>query len=569
MSRNPAFIDNLPYLPTLVTSEMTDISFTGATLGGSNILEGYTKWGYFDGVSSVMNIGTSSTFGWMNSGIFRMEFEYSPVSTTAARMINTGYGTSAFGIMILLSTSLRLFISNGSGVLAINSLLICSNAVGGRYTVVLKGDGTKFYFTSYNSDGSINTTNEPAGVDCTYIANDTTQIALSIGTSATPKANFKIKDFKIFKDTLGTQPFLFLPFQERSNITRDSVGGLVGTSVDLTLTNINNTLSKGICYNTTGSPTISDSKTSVGTGSTSFTSTITNLSGGTTYYARAYASNEYGVGYGNEVSGTTLKYNNVYACDGGYLYSTYKQTNSTGTTWTSVIGGGFQYGLAVEYHTCDIYLSRSTYDGVSPPNLTSHTYLQRYNPVTFSLVSEISHIITPGDTSPMQNRWDKIVSTPTCAYVIWRKSDGSDGDIYKITSGNTVELYSDTYAYFDITYYNGDLYACGSSGIYKQTNQTGSFDLYSTQTATNITIDKNGVMYIMTALNTSTIYYSTGTTFTNSYSVSNCYDIHALPDGRVYWVKNHGAVYDLNGGSSYAVSSISNGDWRAIGSLSI
>jgi pectin methylesterase-like acyl-CoA thioesterase len=63
---------------------------------------------------------------------------------------------------------------------------------------------------------------------------------------------------------------------------------------------------KGVCWNTTGSPTTSDSLTDDGTTSTPFTSTLTNLIAGTAYYVRAYAVNSAGTAYGNEVTFTTL-----------------------------------------------------------------------------------------------------------------------------------------------------------------------------------------------------------------------------------------------------------------------
>jgi hypothetical protein len=50
---------------------------------------------------------------------------------------------------------------------------------------------------------------------------------------------------------------------------------------------------------------ISDSKTSDGTGTSTFTSSLTGLTGGTTYFVRAYATNSVGTGYGTEVNFTT------------------------------------------------------------------------------------------------------------------------------------------------------------------------------------------------------------------------------------------------------------------------
>ncbi len=60
--------------------------------------------------------------------------------------------------------------------------------------------------------------------------------------------------------------------------------------------------SRGVCWSLIQNPTISDDKTSNGSGSGSYTSYITGLTPGTTYYVRAYATNDVGTGYGNEVA---------------------------------------------------------------------------------------------------------------------------------------------------------------------------------------------------------------------------------------------------------------------------
>lgn len=63
--------------------------------------------------------------------------------------------------------------------------------------------------------------------------------------------------------------------------------------------------SKGVCWNTTGTPTISDSKTTNGSGTSDFTSSITGLTENTTYYVRAYATNGIGTSYGTVKEFTT------------------------------------------------------------------------------------------------------------------------------------------------------------------------------------------------------------------------------------------------------------------------
>ncbi len=63
---------------------------------------------------------------------------------------------------------------------------------------------------------------------------------------------------------------------------------------------------RGVCWNTASAPTISNNKTTDGTGIGSYVSTITSLNPGTTYFLRAYAINSVGTSYGNEVTFTTL-----------------------------------------------------------------------------------------------------------------------------------------------------------------------------------------------------------------------------------------------------------------------
>jgi len=65
---------------------------------------------------------------------------------------------------------------------------------------------------------------------------------------------------------------------------------------------------RGICWNTTGTPTIiSDTYTTNGSGIGAYTSTLTPLSANTLYYVRAYATNGAGTAYGSPVTFTTLK----------------------------------------------------------------------------------------------------------------------------------------------------------------------------------------------------------------------------------------------------------------------
>ena len=63
--------------------------------------------------------------------------------------------------------------------------------------------------------------------------------------------------------------------------------------------------SSGICWNTTGNPTIYDTGTNSGLGIGNFIHNLSGLLGSTRYYIRAYAINDAGTAYGNEEVFTT------------------------------------------------------------------------------------------------------------------------------------------------------------------------------------------------------------------------------------------------------------------------
>jgi hypothetical protein len=64
---------------------------------------------------------------------------------------------------------------------------------------------------------------------------------------------------------------------------------------------------RGVCWNTSHNPTLINSHTTDDTGTGTFTSNITGLAPGTTYYVRAYATNSIGTAYGEERSFTTFE----------------------------------------------------------------------------------------------------------------------------------------------------------------------------------------------------------------------------------------------------------------------
>jgi len=86
---------------------------------------------------------------------------------------------------------------------------------------------------------------------------------------------------------------------------------------------------RGVCWSTSASPTTADNKTANGTGSGSFTSAITGLTSGASYYVRAYATNNVGTVYGAEMSFTTYNVDAITDINNNY----YKIVTIGTQTW--------------------------------------------------------------------------------------------------------------------------------------------------------------------------------------------------------------------------------------------
>ncbi len=82
---------------------------------------------------------------------------------------------------------------------------------------------------------------------------------------------------------------------------------------------------RGVVWSTSQNPTIANSKTVSGSGIGNFVSSISNLIANTTYYVRAYATNDSGTAYGNQQTFTTTS-----------IFGTYDLTHIKGPATASV-----------------------------------------------------------------------------------------------------------------------------------------------------------------------------------------------------------------------------------------
>ena len=98
--------------------------------------------------------------------------------------------------------------------------------------------------------------------------------------------------------------------------------------------------SRGVCWSTTTGPTTANAFTNDGSGTGAFTSSLTGLALGITYYVRAYATNAVGTTYGNERSFTTIALPTVSTTDANDIKGNSAKaggviTNNGGSTVTA------------------------------------------------------------------------------------------------------------------------------------------------------------------------------------------------------------------------------------------
>ena len=93
-------------------------------------------------------------------------------------------------------------------------------------------------------------------------------------------------------------------------MTTNSVSNITATTAscggNVTSTGGTSVTARGVCWSTSQNPAVSGSHTTDGSGSGSFTISITGLSANTTYYVRAYATNNVGTVYGEQKTFTTV-----------------------------------------------------------------------------------------------------------------------------------------------------------------------------------------------------------------------------------------------------------------------
>ena len=204
---------------------------------------------------------------------------------------------------------------------------------------------------------------------------------------------------------------------------------------------------RGVCWNTSGTPTIANSFTSDGSGIGTFSSSITSLSPGTTYYVRAYATNANGTAYGSQLSfatastpvtanPTSISASVNPICNGSNTQLTANGAEGTVYWYTSSCGGTF--------------VTTGNPITVSPSASTTY-YARNYNNSQYSagcatvLVTVSPSLLLPvaGSNSYMYDGTGKTASATVGAgeTVDWYAA-AIGGTVISAPSGTNVGIYS-------------------------------------------------------------------------------------------------------------------------------
>lgn len=294
-----------PGIPTLTTSEATLVTSSSAISGGNITNDGgatVTDRGVCWSTVHFPTAEDEHTSNGTGSGSFFCNLTgLNPVTNYYVRAYATNnYGT-AYGNEITFKTNALLPTLTTSSVLSITSISAVSggNVISdGGAPVIVRGVcwSTELIPTvtdTHTEDGS---GKGSYASSMTGLNSNTTYHVRAYATNSAGTG---------YGDTLSftTKPGLpTLVTSEITSITETNAvsGGTITNDGGAPVT------ARGVCWNTAGSPLISDFSTNDGSGTGTFISNLTGLKNKTKYYIRAYATNSSGTQYGNELNFTTV-----------------------------------------------------------------------------------------------------------------------------------------------------------------------------------------------------------------------------------------------------------------------
>ncbi|MEI6753326.1 MAG: FISUMP domain-containing protein [Paludibacter sp.] len=291
-------------VPTISSAAIFSITTTGATSGGNITSDGgatVTARGVCWSTTSGPTIANSFSTDGTGVGSFISSLTgLSPTTTYYVRAYATNSVGTSYGNEISFTTALFQPITisflkpTDWGTVYLWAWTSSTTNIFSSWPgKALLDNGNGWY--SYTFDNSISSVN--------IVFSDNGRLQTVDITNISQSTFFQNSGTNLGKITVVPVVTPVLTTTNPTSISNSTVfcGGIISSDCGTSVT------ARGVCWNTTVNPTIANSKTLDGSGTGTFTSSITGLTAGTTYYIRAYATNSAGTSYGNEVSFTTYK----------------------------------------------------------------------------------------------------------------------------------------------------------------------------------------------------------------------------------------------------------------------
>ena len=292
-------------IPTVTTNTVTSIKATTLICGGNVTSDGnatVTERGVCWSTSPNPTINGNKTSSGTGTGSFSITITGLSENTTyyirayATNSNGTAYGDTRTA-QTQITTIPSITTANVTSITT-NSAVCGGNVTSDGYsTVTARG---VCWSTSHNPTINGNKTTNGTGTgsftsNIPGLAEGTTYYVRAYATNSKGTAYGEEKSFT----TEAYFPTITTTNVSAIMTTSAVCGGSVTSDGGAAVT------TRGVCWSTSPNPTINNSKTTNGTGTGSFTSNITGLTANTTYYVRAYATNNIGTAYGEEKSFTT------------------------------------------------------------------------------------------------------------------------------------------------------------------------------------------------------------------------------------------------------------------------
>ncbi len=290
-------------IPTVTSAATSSVTSTTASSGGTLSANGGTTiaangicWSTTSGPTVALSTKTSNTVGssWISAmtGLTPGTTYY--VRAYATNSVGTGYGTESSFTSLAMPT---LTTTATSAIAATSATSGGTITATGGATVTAAGVcwGTSSAPTTGNSTaaGSANSgtfTASLTGLTPGTLYYVRAYATNSVGTTYGAEVSFT---------ALPVVPTLSTTVLSSITATSATSGGSISATGGASIT------ANGLCWSTSTSPTIADTKTTDGlVQAGSFTSSLTGLTEGLVYYVRAYATNAAGTAYGSELSFT-------------------------------------------------------------------------------------------------------------------------------------------------------------------------------------------------------------------------------------------------------------------------